>query len=96
MLPSDWLIKNGWCPQMHRGQSGCLVVAITRCDLEIPDFILWYAAEDLLGLRRNTLVTWNDYVCPNQETAVAVMRQAEINCGLRTVSEELVEEYATI
>ncbi len=45
-------------------------------------------------LQTDNITRWNDMVCPNKETAVAVMRQAEINLGLRPVEVELNERVA--
>ena len=89
MLPSDWLIKNGWVNNAGSfAGPGCVMVAsknLLDADRDGHSRYIKTLA-DLLGVKDSVgIFKWNDYICPNQETAVALARQAEINCGLRPV-----------
>ena len=87
MLPSDLLIKEGWA----RGDGSdsptkgeCLLSA-TGKTLKGIEAVDQFVTELGKIVNESFVHIWNDKVCTNQETAVAVLRQAEINCGLRPV-----------
>jgi len=100
MLPSDVLIQGGWIRNHLRDRNGghCIVGAVV--DSEVKYELIEHALWDLLpdGAKSGSewwdIVTWNNCSCPNQETVVALTRQAEINLGLRPVEVELNERVA--
>ena len=93
MLPSDWLIKNGWtnkCAVAPYPDGGCLINAMAVSGY-VDDTRLLNAIENVLGVSNATgIFDWNDHKCPDAATAIAVMRQAEINYGLRPVVDEII------
>jgi hypothetical protein len=93
MLPSDWLIENGWIPGngFITGKGGCLLNAMGSTGYSIGDSMADQLLDALNLLTHSKInpVEWNDHQCPDAATAVAVMRQAEINCGLRPITEAL-------
>jgi len=53
----------------------------------------WEIREAVRAIIHEEVANWNDRHCPSVSVAVAVLRQAEINCGFRNivVDPELVE-----
>lgn len=104
MLPSDLLIQIKWFQGTRTAEDAtCLVSAIYRRVSEQQERVqLLEALRRLLNLEDTcqALTNWNDHTCPDKATAVAVLRQAEINCGLRPVEDDTIEQpevaYVTV
>ena len=91
MLPSDLLIERSWwVGQVRVEQAECVVSAIYRTMPVEFHNKLCQEVQAIVGLDNwsTEIHRWNDKVCPDKATAVAVLRQAEINCGLRPVEED--------
>ena len=91
MLPSDLLIREGWIRWAHSTEEGrCLVGAIAQATpgtqiVVLLDDMSIELARQVSVIVGDDIAFWNDNRCPDVSTAIAVMRQAEINCGLRPV-----------
>ncbi len=97
MLPSDLLIRDGWIRNnFETGHGRCLSGAISRWAIdencgESDEHVRLHTETSRLAAAPGGMTEWNDTICPDATTAIAVMRQAEINCGLRPVKVEEVE-----
>ncbi len=92
MLPSDLLLRDGWTRYHIRqnDEGRCLLGTIwTSQDMatrnqDDPHYRILDEVRSLIG--GGSVMQWNDTQCPDAATAVALLRRAEINCGLRPVA----------
>ena len=90
MLPSDLIIQEGWVQGTLKSPEGrCILGALRDSQINAPHH-LDHEIRTLLGLEE-PLYIWNNDPDRTKEEVVAILRLAEINCGLRPVEESDME-----